>query len=181
MPQKKNPDVAELIRGKTGRVYGHLMSLLTVMKSLPLTYNRDMQEDKEPVFDTTATVKISLRILPAMLREMQIKRVRVAQALEGGFMTATEIADYLVRRGVPFRTAHGIVGELVRYCLDLGKPLGTLTLAEYRHISEKFDPSILEVVAPQHAVNSKTSMGGTATQNVLNAIQQAKNELGIGQ
>jgi argininosuccinate lyase len=116
-----------------------------------------------------------------MLREMKINRSRVSQALEGGFMTATEIADYLVRQGIPFRTAHGIVGKLVRYCLDLGKPLSTLTLEDYQTISEKFDPTVLEIVAPQHAVNSKTSIGGTATQSVLNAIHQAKNQLGIGQ
>ncbi len=179
MPQKKNPDVAELIRGKVGRVYGHLIALLTMMKSLPLTYNRDMQEDKEPVFDTAHTLKTSLRILSVMLREIRVNSDRIDQTLDSGFMTATEIADYLVHRGVPFRTAHEIVGELVRYCLDTGKTLSALTLDEYQHISDKFDAAVLEVVVPQHAVDSKISFGGTSTQNVLHAIHQAKKHLGL--
>jgi argininosuccinate lyase len=178
MPQKKNPDVAELIRGKVGRVYGHLMTLLTVMKSLPLAYNKDMQEDKEPVFDTVHTVKTSLRVLAVMLQNMHINTARIAATLDGGFLTATEIADYLARHGIPFRTAHEIVGALVRYCLDADKTLCELTLEEFGKFSEKFDADILEVVIPRHAVNSKTSFGGTATQNVLEAIQQAKKELG---
>ena len=177
MPQKKNPDVAELIRGKVGRVYGHLMTLLTVMKSLPLTYNKDMQEDKEPVFDIVQTVKTSLRVLSAMLQNMHVHTALIAATLDAGFLTATEIADYLARQGVPFRTAHEIVGALVRYCLDAGKTLRALTLEEFRKFSEKFDADILEVVVPRHAVNSKTSFGGTATQNVLEAIQRAKKEL----
>ncbi|GAK58864.1 argininosuccinate lyase [Candidatus Vecturithrix granuli] len=179
MPQKKNPDVAELIRGKTGRVYGHLMSLLTLMKSLPLTYNRDMQEDKEPVFDIAATLNISLRVFPEMLRNMKVNNVQIAQTLEGGFMTATEVADYLVRRGVSFRTAHGIVGELIRYSLGAGKTLQELSLEEYQRISEKFDEAVLDVVTPQQAVNCKTSVGGTAPHNVFRAIQAAKDQLGI--
>ena len=181
MPQKKNSDVAELIRGKTGRVYGHLMGLLTTMKSLPLTYNSDMQEDKEAVFDIVPTIKISLRVLPIMLQEMNVKSDQIADSLEGGFMTATEVADYLVRRGVPFRTAHKIVGELIRYCLKVDKTLRELSLEEYQQLSEKFDATIQEIVVPQHAVNSKNSFGGTSTQNVLNAIQEAKKDLGIEQ
>ncbi len=179
MPQKKNPDVAELIRGKVGRVYGHLITLLTIMKSLPLAYNRDMQEDKEPLFDTVATLKISLRVLSVMLQEMRVHSDVIAQSFEHGFMTATEIADYLVRRDVPFRTAHKIVGELVRYCLDGGKTLGMLTLEEYQQFSDCFDADILDTVRPQHAVDSKTSIGGTATQNVLEAIRKAKKELKV--
>jgi len=178
MPQKKNPDVAELVRGKVGRVYGHLIALLTVMKSLPLTYNKDMQEDKEPVFDTVQTVKTSLRILSLMLRNMHVNSARIAATLDGGFITATEIADYLARKGVPFRTAHEIVGILVRYCLDNNKTLNLLTFEEFKEFSDKFDVDILEIVVPRHAVNSKTSFGGTSTQNVLDAIQQAKKELG---
>lgn len=179
MPQKKNPDVAELIRGKTGRVYGHLLSLLTLMKSLPLAYNRDMQEDKEPVFDIVATLRISLQILPEMLRSMKVNSLQIARTLESGFMTATEVADYLVRRGVSFRTAHGIVGELIRYSLDAGKTLQELSLEEYQRVSEKFDDAVLDVVTPQQAVNGKTSIGGTATHNVSMAIQAAKDQLGI--
>ncbi len=179
MPQKKNPDVAELIRGKVGRVYGHLTTLLTVMKSLPLTYNRDMQEDKEPIFDTVHTLKMSLCILPIMLDEMRVNSDPIEQTLDVGFMTATEIADYLVRRGLPFRTAHRIVGELVRYCLDTGKTLRDLTLDEYQQVSDKFEAAVLETVVPQHAVDSKTSFGGTSTQNVLHAIREAKKNLGL--
>ncbi len=177
MPQKKNPDVTELIRGKTGRVYGNLMAVLTLMKSLPLSYNRDMQEDKEPLFDTIATLNIALRIFPPMLRDMQVKRERVTETLEQGFMTATEVADYLVRKGVPFRTAHGVVGELVRYCIKNGKTLRSLTLDEYQQISPNFDEEVLTVVLPEAAVNSKNSAGGTAYQHVLASIRQAKEDL----
>ena len=178
MPQKKNPDVAELIRGKSGRVYGNLIAALTVMKSLPLSYNRDMQEDKEPLFDTVDTLNIALRVLPPMLREMQVNGDRVLATLEEGFMTATEVADYLVRRGVPFRTAHGIVGELVRYCLASKKTLQSLTLQEYQQISPQFDEAVLGVVSLQEAVNNKNSRGGTAYLHVLDAIRQAKEDLG---
>jgi argininosuccinate lyase len=181
MPQKKNPDVAELVRGKVGRVYGHLMALLTLMKSLPLTYNKDMQEDKEPVFDIVQTVKTSLQILSAMLRNMHVNVARIAVVLDQGFMTATEIADYLARQGVPFRTAHEIVGAIVRYCLDGGKTLSALTLEEFRQFSAKFDADVLETVTPRHAVNSKISFGGTSTQNVLAAIKLAKQELEINE
>jgi argininosuccinate lyase len=179
MPQKKNPDVAELVRGKVGRVYGHLMALLTLMKSLPLAYNKDMQEDKEPVFDSVHTVQTSLRILAAMLRNMRVNTDRIAAVFNGGFMTATEIADYLARHDVSFRTAHEIVGALVRYCLETEKTLSALTLEEFRQFSEKFDADVLKTVLPRHAVNSKTSFGGTAAQNVLEAIQRAKEELMI--
>ena len=181
MPQKKNPDVAELVRGKVGRVYGHLIALLTVMKSLPLTYNKDLQEDKEPVFDTVQTVTASLRIIAAMLQSMQVNTTRIAAALDDGFMTATEVADYLVRKGIPFRTAHEIVGAIVRYCLAIGKGLSALTLGEFRQFSEKFEADVLDTVVLSHAVNSKTSFGGTAMQNVFEAIQRAKAELGIGE
>ncbi len=177
MPQKKNLDVAELIRGKTGRVYGHLMALLTVMKSLPLAYNRDMQEDKEGVFDTVTTLSIALQVLPAMLQEISIHPERIAESLDAGFMTATEVADYLVRKGIPFRTAHGIVGELVRHCLHQKKPLSMLTLEEFQRFSDTFNDDILEVVIPQQAVNSKVSFGGTSIHNVRKAIEHAKEEL----
>lgn len=177
MPQKKNPDVAELIRAKTGRIYGNLIALLTIMKALPLTYNKDIQEDKEPTFDTVQTIKLSLRILAAMLGNMHVNTDRISTVLDEGFMTATEVADYLVRKGVPFRTAHEIVGMLVRYCLDGKKTLNVLTLEEFRQFSEKFEPDVLDTVVPRHAVNSKTSFGGTAAPNVLIAIQQAKKEL----
>jgi len=174
MPQKKNPDVAELVRGKTGRVYGNLISVLTMMKSLPLTYNKDMQEDKQPVFDSVRTITLSLRIMAMMLEHLRPCPDRIAQKLDGGFMTATEIADYLARKGVPFRTAHEIVGAIVRYCLKSEKVLRDLTLEDFQQFSETFGEDVLEVVAPMHAVNSKISFGGTATPNVLQAIQRAK-------
>jgi argininosuccinate lyase len=177
MPQKKNPDVAELVRGKTGRVYGHLIALLTIMKSLPLAYNKDMQEDKEPVFDTVRTLQMSLRVLIAMLQHLQVRPDRIAAAFEDGLMTATEVADYLARRGVPFRTAHEIVGAIVRDCLESGKSLDSLTLAEFHRFSDHFDESVLEIVRPEQAVNSKTCLGGTAVATVRQAIQQAKHEM----
>ena len=128
MPQKKNPDVAELIRGKTGRVYGHLVSLLTILKGLPMTYNRDLQEDKEPLFDTVDTLKASLGVLAAMIGRLTFNRKRMEKGAEGGFSTATDVAEYLVSKGVPFREAHGIVGKLVAFCLQNGKTLTDLTL-----------------------------------------------------
>ena len=138
-----------------------------------------MQEDKEPVFDIVTTVKMSLQILPEMLQSLTVNTRRITQTLEEGFITATEVADYLVRQGVPFRTAHRIVGEVIRYSLDAGKTLPELSLEEYRQISEKFDVAVLEVITPQQAVNCKTSVGGTAPQNVFAAIQAAKRQLRI--
>ena len=182
MPQKKESGRRRTNSGgKVGRVYGNLISVLTVMKSLPLSYNRDLQEDKEPVFDTIRTLNIALRVLPAMLREMTVNTDHIASSLEEGFMTATEVADYLVRHGVPFRTAHGIVGELVRHCLDTGKTLRTLSMQDYQNIFEGFENTVLDVVTPLQAINSKKSAGGTAIINVKNAIQQAKNDLNIAQ
>ena len=136
MPQKKNPDVPELVRGKTGRVYGNLMALLTVMKSLPLAYNKDMQEDKEPLFDTIDTVKGSLKIFADMIREMKIKADTMREAAARGFSTATDVADYLVRKGMPFREAHEVVGKSVRYCIEHGKRLAELSLAEWQAFSD---------------------------------------------
>ena len=135
MPQKKNPDVPELVRGKTGRVYGNLMALLTVMKSLPLAYNKDMQEDKEPLFDTIDTVKGSLKIFADMIREMRVNVPAVREAAARGFSTATDVADYLVRKGMPFRDAHEVVGKAVRYCVENGKDLPGLTMAEWQVFS----------------------------------------------
>src|SRR5208283_2865152 len=131
MPQKKNPDVAELMRGKTGRVYGNLMNLLTVMKGLPLTYNRDMQEDKEPLFDTADTIKAVLSILPEMLKNITFNTGRLIQSSDAAFSTATDIAEYLVKKGLPFRTAHEITGRIVRFCIDNGITLHDLDIATY--------------------------------------------------
>ena len=132
MPQKKNPDVPELVRGKTGRVYGNLMALLTVMKGLPLAYNKDMQEDKEPLFDTIDTVKGSLKIFVDMIREMRVNADRMRAAAAGGYSTATDVADYLVRKGMPFRDAHEVVGKAVAYCIAQGKDLPELTIEEWQ-------------------------------------------------
>jgi len=139
MPQKKNPDPAELIRGKTGRVYGSLVSLLTLMKSLPLAYNRDLQEDKEPLFDTVDTVKMCLAVFNGMIKSAKFKKVSLEKLQSDGFLTATDIADYLVLKGIPFRSAHEITGKTVAYCLDNGKTLDKLSLKELRKTSKRFD------------------------------------------
>ena len=144
MPQKKNPDVAELARGKTGRVYGNLMALLTTMKGLPLAYNRDMQEDKEGLFDTADTVIQTITIFNGMLKTLKVKTDKMGAAARQGFMLATDIADYLVKKGEPFRTAHEIICKLVRYAIDNSKALNELTLAEYQKFSPRFEKDVLE-------------------------------------
>jgi argininosuccinate lyase len=176
MPQKKNPDVPELVRGKTGRVYGNLMALLTVMKALPLAYNKDMQEDKEPLFDTIDTVKGSLRIFADMIREMRINSERMLAAAAGGYSTATDVADYLVRKGVPFRDAHEAIGKAVRYCVEMRKDLPELTLDEWRGFSEKIDADIFTAITLEASVNARTATGGTALERVKEEIARAKAE-----
>lgn len=171
MPQKKNPDVAELVRGKTGRFYGNLMAMLTVMKGLPLTYNRDLQEDKESLFDSVDTVKACLAILPRMLKSLKFDRARMRRAA-GGFSTATEVADYLVKKGVPFREAHGIVGRLVGSCLRNGKTFEDLTLPELKEFSPAFDREALGCFDVARAVNRKTLYGGTAEDAVRRRIRE---------
>ncbi len=171
MPQKKNPDVAELVRGKTGRFYGNLMAMLTVMKGLPLTYNRDLQEDKESLFDSVDTLKACLAILPRMLKGLKFDRTRMRRAA-GGFSTATEVADYLVRKGVPFREAHGIVGRLVGSCLRNGKAFEDLTLPELKEFSAAFDQEALGCFDVGRAVNRKTLYGGTAEESVRRRIRE---------
>jgi argininosuccinate lyase len=171
MPQKKNPDVAELVRGKTGRVYGNLMAMLTVMKGLPLTYNRDLQEDKESLFDSVDTVKACLTILPRMLKGLKFNRARMRRAA-GGFSTATEVADYLVRKGVPFREAHGIVGRLVGSCLRDGRGFEDLTLPELKEFSAAFDRDALGCFDVFRAVNGKKLYGGTAEEAVRRRIRE---------
>ncbi len=160
MPQKKNPDMAELIRGKTGRVYGDLFGLLTVMKSLPLAYNKDMQEDKEGVFDAIDTVKMCIPILTDMLKTMTINKQAMYNSASGGFTNATDAADWLVKKGVAFRDAHEIVGRLVLYCINHNKALLNLSLQEYKEISEVFDESIYEAISLETCVNSRIVDGG---------------------
>ena len=172
MPQKKNPDVAELVRGKTGRVYGHLVSLLTVLKGLPMTYNRDLQEDKEPLFDTVDTVKGCVKTLAAMIRHLQFNRLRMREEAAKGFSTATDLAEYLVMKGVPFRESHGIVGRLVAHSIRSGKALHELTLGEYRKFYQGFDKDIFACLKVENAVNAKNSLGGTAEKNVRKRLAE---------
>ena len=174
MPQKKNPDVPELVRGKTGRVYGNLMALLTVMKSLPLAYNKDMQEDKEPLFDTIDTVKGSLKIFADMIREMRLNAETMRSAAAKGFSTATDVADYLVRKGMPFRDAHEVVGKSVAYCIAGKKDLPELSIEEWRSFSDKIDNDIYDAITLEASVNARQATGGTALERVKAEIERDK-------
>ena len=159
MPQKKNPDIPELTRGKTGRVYGNLISILTVMKGLPLAYNRDMQEDKEPLFDTIDTVTMSVQIFTEMMKNLAINRDRMLAAAGGGYSTATEAADYLVRKGLPFREAHAVVGKIVKYCISKGvKQVGDLTLEEFKRFSDKIEDDIFMSVDLARSATRKSDL-----------------------
>lgn len=180
MPQKKNPDVAELARGKTGRVYGNLVSLLTVMKGLPLAYNKDMQEDKESLFDTIDTVKDGLRVFPPMLKTIKVNKDAMLEATKAGFLNATDAADYLVKKGVPFRTAHRVVGEAVGYCVKKGKTLEDLTTAEWKGFSEDFGPDVKGAVKIERSVNARKIHGGTALTEVAKRLKDAKAEIKRG-
>lgn len=171
MPQKKNPDAAELIRGKTGRVYGNLIALLTTMKGLPLTYNRDMQEDKEPLFDTIDTVGMSLRVITEMLPEIKFHKDRMKEACQGGYITATDLAEYLVRKGVAFRIAHEITGKIVLYCIEKGKSLTDLSIEELRNFSDKIAEDVYEILTPEGSIKAKISYGSTATESVKDQIK----------
>jgi len=177
MPQKKNPDFAELVRGKTGRVYGDLMALLTVLKSLPMTYNKDMQEDKEAAFDALDTLELSLSTVGGMLMTMQVNSERMRLASKGGFMAATDIADWLVKRGMPFREAHEIVGRLVLLAEKSSCKLPELTLDELCQVSDWFDASVMEVLDIESVVAARTSEGGTAPDQVKAQLQLAKADL----
>jgi argininosuccinate lyase len=177
MPQKKNPDVVELVRGKSGRVYGHLLSLLTLMKGLPLAYNRDLQEDKEPLFDTIDTVRQSLGILARLWQHISVDRERMEQMAATGFSLATDVAEYLVVRGMPFRHAHHAVGKMVRYCLEKGKQLENLDLQEFRRFAKVISEDIFTILDLKHSVKSRNSIGGTSPQQVQEAISHAEKEL----
>jgi argininosuccinate lyase len=171
MPQKKNPDMAELIRGKTGRVYGDLMALLTVMKGLPLAYNRDMQEDKEPLFDAADTVTASLDILARMMATVSFDPGRFEDELNGDQLLATELADYLVRKGIPFREAHGIVGDLVARCAEKGCSLGELPLREYIRRSSAFSRDVSSLLDARTSLSMKQSAGSTSPKEVAKALR----------
>lgn len=173
MPQKKNPDVAELVRGKTGRVYGHLMGMLTTLKGLPLAYNKDMQEDKEGMFDTFETLKGALALFAPMIETMQVKQENMYQAVTNDFSNATDLADYLVEKGMPFRESHAIVGQVVLNCIQNGKYLLDLTLDEFKSFSELIDVDIFDVLRPETVVNARDVAGGTARKRVEVQIEQA--------
>ena len=174
MPQKKNPDVPELVRGKTGRVYGHLMALLTLMKSQPLAYNKDNQEDKEPLFDTVDTLRGSLRAFADMLPHIKAKRDVMLAAAKQGFSTATDLADYLVRKGIPFREAHEIVGGAVRLGVESERDLAELELSELQQFSTEITQDVYEVLTLSGSVAARSHFGGTAPDCVLEAIRQAR-------
>ena len=177
MPQKKNPDMAELIRGKTGRVYGNLFGLLTVLKGTPLAYNKDMQEDKEGMFDTVKTVKGSLKIFAGMVSTMKVKKEVMATAVKKDFSNATELADYLASKGLPFREAHEVVGKLVLICIERGVFLSDLPLEVLKEASSLFEDDIYEVLKPETAVARRKSAGGTGfdeVRKVLAKIKQTK-------
>lgn len=176
MPQKKNPDVPELVRGKTGRVYGNLIGLLTMMKSLPLSYNRDMQEDKESLFDTVDTVKGSLKIFTLLIERIKINREKMLKAAREGFMTSTEMADYLVRKGVPFRKAHEIVGRIVRFAINQGRLLEEIPLKMLKQFSDLIGSDIYKYLLPEKSQELKSSSGGTSKRNVLRRIKRLKKQ-----
>ena len=170
MPQKKNPDVPELIRGKTGRVYGHLMALLTLMKGQPLAYNKDNQEDKEPLFDTVDTLVATLRIFADMTTGIQVRADRMRQAAAEGFSTATDLADYLVRKGLPFRDAHELVALAVREASDTGVDLAGLGLARLKALSPLVGDDVLDTLTLEGSVSARNHIGGTAPEQVRAAI-----------
>jgi len=174
MPQKKNPDVPELIRGKTGRVFGHLQALLTIMKGLPLAYNRDFQEDKIPLFDTADTVKASVTIMRELVEGMKVNSQRMLDAAQDGFMNATDLADYLVERGVPFRAAHEVAGKVVQFCLGKGKRIEELALVELKRFSDKIEKDVYKYLSADAVVGRRRALGGTARQNVLRRLKELR-------
>ncbi|MFQ5987300.1 MAG: argininosuccinate lyase, partial [Dehalococcoidia bacterium] len=173
MPQKKNPDVAELARGKTGRVYGNLLALLTTMKALPLSYNRDMQEDKEGLFDTVDTLLSTLDVFAGMVRTLRVEGEKIRLAAEEGYILATDLADYLVGKGVPFREAHNIVGGLVQYALEKGKTFEELSLSEYQSFSPLFAEDVYSITV-ETSVKARNIAGGTAPEQVEQALARAR-------
>lgn len=171
MPQKKNPDIAELVRGKTGRIYGSLMALLTTMKSLPLAYNKDMQEDKEPVFDAIDNVKMCLPVFTDMVRTMRVRKEKMYEGAKGGFTNATDLADYLVKKGVAFRDAHSIVGKIVFSCIERGIGLEDMTLEEYKAVSPVIEEDVFTAISLEECVNKRNVIGGPAEEMVKKAIE----------
>lgn len=179
MPQKKNPDVAELVRGKTGRVYGNLLTLLTVMKALPLAYNKDMQEDKEAIFDSIDTVKMCLPVFTGMIDTMKIKKANMYTAAQIGFTNATDIADYLVKKGVAFRDAHEIIGKMVLYCINNNKTIDQLAMNEFREFSDKIQEDVYREISLEKCISGRNLPGGPAKESVLSSIKKLKEFLSI--
>ena len=177
MPQKKNPDAAELVRGKTGRVFGNLVGIMTVMKGLPLAYNKDTQEDKEGVFDSVDTVKIALTVFEGMIATMRINQEKMKAAIYEGFTNATDVADYLAKKGMPFRDAHKVVGEIVLYCENSKKLISEMKLEEYKKFSELFETDVEEKVSIEGCVRERNSYGGTSYTELARQIERAKEEL----
>ena len=177
MPQKKNPDVAELARGKSGRVFGDLMGLLTMMKGLPLAYNKDMQEDKEQIFDAIDTVKMCLPVFSGMLSTMKLRKGRMLDGAKGGFTNATDVADYLVKKGLPFRDAHAVVGKMVAYCLDKDTVIDALTMDEFKTFSDIFENDVYDAISLETCVNMRKIVGGPAKETMSKIIEQYKNNL----
>ncbi len=177
MPQKKNPDIAELVRGKTGRVYGALMSLLTTMKGIPLAYNKDMQEDKEVAFDAIDTVKNCLTLFTGMISTMTFRKDVMAASAKNGFTNATDAADYLVNKGVPFRDAHGIVGQLVLYCIDKGIALDDMSLEEYKAVSPVFEEDIYDAISLKTCVEKRTIIGAPGPEVMKKVIEACRERL----
>ena len=177
MPQKKNSDMAELIRGKTGRVYGDLMSLLTVMKGIPLAYDKDMQEDKEPVFDAIDTVKMCLKVAAPMIRTMNVHRDRMLKAARQGFINATDLADYLTKKGMPFRTAYQLTGQIVADCIEKDTVLEDLSIEEYRAYDALFEEDLYEAIDLGTCVATRTSKGGTSPESVKEQIDIVRKAL----
>lgn len=177
MPQKKNPDVPELVRGKTGRVFGDLIALLSIMKSLPLAYNRDMQEDKGPLFDAVDTLKACVEIYIKMLPNIKIKKEAMLEAASRGFLNATDMADYLVARGMPFRQAHSCIGKIVSYAISENKELHEMTLEELKPFSSLFKKDVFDILTTRQMIDRRKSSGGTATKNVEAAIKVAEGDI----
>ncbi len=177
MPQKKNPDIAELARGKSGRVFGDLMGLLTMMKGLPLAYNKDMQEDKEQIFDAIDTVKMCLPVFSGMLATMKLRKDKMLSGAKGGFTNATDVADYLVKKGLPFRDAHAVVGKMVAYCLDKNAVIDALTMDELRSFSDIFENDVYDAISLETCVNMRKIVGGPAKETMARIINNYKTTL----
>ncbi len=179
MPQKKNSDMAELVRGKTGRVYGELMALLTTLKGLPLAYNKDMQEDKEGVFDAVDTVKMCLDVFAPMIDTMKVLPENMLIAAQKGFINATDLADYMVKKGLPFRTAYKVSGSIVAYCIQHGEILEELTLEEYKSFDDIFEKDVFDAISLKTCVEKRISLGGTSPKSVKKQIEEIKGKLNV--